>query len=537
MSKHERLMVNGKPFFALGGQVHNASGYAIKDLEQAIECVHLFGGNSIAIPVYWEQIEPEEGQFDCSIVGEIIDRCREEKLRVIFLWFGTWKNGTMKYVPAWVKRDTERFHRVLTPTGYKTSVLSSHCQANFDADKAAFVRLMGYIKDKDEAEGTVVAVQVENEPGIIGGTVRDFGPEGEAAMAEPVPGKLMDYLRGRTDSPVYQIWQAAGAAAAGDWETVFGDDGSEIMTAWSIAHYINAIAAAGKAVYDLPMYVNVWLDFAGWDVPGLSYPSGGAVTKVLDVWKCDTPDIDFIAPDDYKSDMETYSHILDVYDRPDNVLHVPESQCYGPGPNVRGIFKAIADHNSMGHHVFGVECFLDNEGDIREDRIPILKSLSMVSDALPLIERYSGTGRITAITQNDFIACQYYEFGDWMCLVEFGKGDGKGWNQMDYLHLDDVNGPDDPGRGLVFQVADNEFYIVGDAIRLHFNRKCKGGHISPLLSTEFLQMRSVNYATLTEGAFDEAGNYCINRYRSGDENDFGVWMSYDVGVVHVELTD
>ena len=108
---------------------------------------------------------------------------------------------------------------------------------------------------------------------------------------------------------------------------------------------------------------------------------------------------------------------------------------------------------------------------------------------------------------------------------------------MDYLHLDDTNGPDDPGRGLVFQVADNEFYIVGDAIRLYFNRKCKGGHISPLLSTEFLQMRSVNYATLTEGTFDEDGNYCINRYRSGDENDFGVWMSYDVGVVHVELTD
>ena len=31
------------------------------------------------------------------------------------------------------------------------------------------------------------------------------------------------------------------------------------MTAWSIANYIDGVAEAGKAVYDIPMYINVWL--------------------------------------------------------------------------------------------------------------------------------------------------------------------------------------------------------------------------------------------------------------------------------------
>ena len=117
MKKHTQFIVDGKPFYSLGGQVHNASGYAVKDLARAVQAIHAVGGNTIAIPVYWEIIEPEEDVFDFSLVGEILEYCRQERLKVVFLWFGTWKNGTMKYTPPWVKANPERFHRVLNEGG------------------------------------------------------------------------------------------------------------------------------------------------------------------------------------------------------------------------------------------------------------------------------------------------------------------------------------------------------------------------------------------------------------------------------------
>ena len=535
MSRHTAFQVEGKPFFALGGQVQNANAYQMVDLDVAFDVVRSFGGNSIAIPIYWEKIEPAEGQFDFSIVGDILERCRTEGLRAILLWFGSWKNGTMKYTPVWVKKNPQRFRRVMTPSGDATSVLSTHCAENFEADRKAFVRLMGYIKDKDEAEGTVIGVQVENEPGIIGGTVRDFSPEGDAAMREPVPEKLLAYLEQRPDSEATAAWRAAGGKR-GDWETVFGDYGSLFMQTWSMANYIDGVAAAGKAVYDLPLYTNVWNDKGGWDIGGVSFPSGGAATRVLDLWKCACEAIDFLSPDIYCGDKESYEYYMRAFTREDNPLYIPESQCYGPGPNVRGIFTAIAECNSIGHHVFGVEGMVDNSGDLRPDRLPIYKSLRMVSDALPLIQAYQGTPAMTAVTQNDFQLCTYRVFGDWVALIEFGKPDSP-YPGTDYLHLDDVNGPDDPGRGFIFQVGPDEFYIVGDALRVHFAPKPRGGRISPILSTNAINTRSVNYALLTEGRFDEQGHYEVDRRRSGDENDFGVWASWDVGVIHCILTE
>ena len=531
MAKHTHFTVDGKPFYSLGGQVQNTSGYAPKDLERGLAAVHAVGGNTIAVPVYWELIEPEEGVYDLSSVGEVVQACREEGLKLILLWFGTWKNGTMKYAPPYVKADPDRFCRVINEQGERTAVLSSHCKANFDADKAAFCELMAYLRDLDGVEKTVIAVQVENEPGILGGASRDWSPLGDAAMAEPVPAALIAYIQARGCGPVYDVWQGNGAKEAGNWEAVFGDHACEYMTAWSICHYIDAIAAAGKEIYDILMYVNVWLDHNLWNLPGKCVLSGGAVCRVLDIWKCGTRAIDLIAPDNYKADLETYEEVMDFYTRDDNPFYIPES---GNTPsNVLGIFRCVAERASIGNHIFGIEKVIREDGSDEPRMLPITKSLRMLSSVLPLINCYTGTGRIHAMLQNPGMESRRLDLGDWMVLCEFGK-DGR---PTDYLHVDDRNRPDDPGRGLIFQVGDNEFYLVGDAVRCHFNRKIKRGRIPQLMMSHDQQDASVNYAVCTEGRFDENGRFVVNRHRNGDENDFGIWLSQDVGVVHIQLTD
>jgi beta-galactosidase GanA len=186
--------VDGKPFFPLGVQSCNSSGYNEKESDTAFKVVKLLHGNTLEIPVYWDTIEPREGEFDFTMVDSLLDSARQYGLKLILLWFASWKNGNMDYTPAWVKTNPGRFKRVISPTGKDVWDLSSHCQANLEADKKAFVAFCKHLREKDSIERTVIALQIQNEPGIIGSD-RDYGPEGQAAYDSPVPAKLVTAMK------------------------------------------------------------------------------------------------------------------------------------------------------------------------------------------------------------------------------------------------------------------------------------------------------------------------------------------------------
>ena len=234
------LFVDGKPFWMLGAQVDNSSGWAerLAAVWPAVERMRL---NTLEVPVYWEQMEPKKGTFDFTVVDAILQQARDHRVHLVLLWFGTWKNGKMHYVPDWVKSDTAAYPRMMTKAGAAIDVLSPNAPANMEADRAAFVTLMRHLKQAD-AQHTVVMMQVENESGSLG-SVRDFGPNGERPFRGAVPEAL---VRGLHKQP-------------GTWAQVFGADADETFAAWSVASYINAVAEAGKRELPLPMYVNNWL--------------------------------------------------------------------------------------------------------------------------------------------------------------------------------------------------------------------------------------------------------------------------------------
>ncbi len=236
--------VNGQPFFPLGGQSRNSSGYNDRESETAFQAVKLIHGNTLEIPVYWEQIEPQEGVFDFTSVDALLANARRYEIKLVLLWFGTWKNGNMDYVPGWVKTAPSRFKRVIAPTGKAVWVLSSHCQANLDADRSAFVALCQYLRERDYAERTVIALQVENEPGILGSD-RDYGAEGQAELESQVPAELLTRMKSTGKGKVYSSWQESGGRGAGSWLQVFGQAAGEMMTAWSIASGPHAKTIAG----------------------------------------------------------------------------------------------------------------------------------------------------------------------------------------------------------------------------------------------------------------------------------------------------
>jgi len=228
------LMVDGQPYLILGGQIHNSSAWPA-ELPQVWKSLDELHVNTVEAPVYWEQFEPQEGKFDYSNIDAVVDGARAHGLHVVVLWFGTWKNGNDHYVPQWVKSDGKRFPRTVRPDGEPIDVLSPLGHDTLEADKAAFVALMRHLKQIDGEQHTILLIQVENESGNIG-SVRDNSAAANREFAGQVPGDLL----------------AAAQKQPGTWSQVFGSEADEVFQAYYQAKYINAIAAAGKAEFDIP---------------------------------------------------------------------------------------------------------------------------------------------------------------------------------------------------------------------------------------------------------------------------------------------
>jgi hypothetical protein len=334
------------------------------------------------------------------------------------------------------------------------------------------------------------------------------------------------------------LWQAAGGKSSGTWAGLFGATAGELMTAWSIANYIDRLAEAGKAIYDLPMYINVWLGEAGWSLPGESYPSGGAVGKVLDIYKWFTPHIDLIAPDIYVADSRGYETECATYTRDDNPLFVPESAPDSSNPWL--MFRAVADYNAIGYAFFGLEQIVAEDGSLRPEAHMVADSFRCLAAAIPLLLRYQGTGQVHAVVQEENQVAQQLTLDGFLGLVEFGGGVSvrTDWRHPPY-YLRTAGGPEPRrGRGLVVQAGRNEFYLVGADYRLLLRPKLPPAQrFDAALANDFLAIRQAHYVSVDEGHFDEDGRFVIDRRRNGDEVDGGVWVEPDTGVVRVVMTD
>ena len=335
------LMVDGAPYLVLGAQINNSSSWpdVLPHVWPALEAMHV---NTAEAPVYWEQIEPQPGKFDWTNVDAVLDGARAHHLRLVLLWFGTWKNGNDHYVPDWVKSDPSHYPRVLNSSGTPLDVLSANSQANLDADRRAFTALMHHLAERDAKEHTVLMMQVENESGIVG-SVRDFSAEANRQFNAQVPAELTRAL----------------GKKQGTWPEVFPGNADEAFQAWTQARYINTIVESGKREFAIPMYCNVWLAYPPAElperhipVPGMGYPSGGPVQTMLSLWKVAAPAIDAIGPDMYTNDASFYLSILDTYARKDNPLWIPET---GSGDAFAPFFFSALGRGAIGFSPFGVD--------------------------------------------------------------------------------------------------------------------------------------------------------------------------------------
>ncbi len=284
-----------------GGELSNSHGEP-DYLRAAWPKLKALNLNTVVAPVYWDLIEPAEGRFDFATVDGLIADARASEMRLVLLWFGSWKNSMSCYVPAWVKTDSARFPRARNSAGQAMEILTPFAAANRDTDARAFAALMKHLRETDGTQHTVIIVQVENEIGMIP-EARDRHPAADAAFAASVPAEFMAYLTAHRDTLAPRAarnrWIAHGAKAAGTWTQVFGEGPatSELFMAWSFGCYVEKVAAAGRAEYALPLYANAALIRPAYQ-PG-QYPSAGPLPHLSDVWRAAAPTLDFISPDIY----------------------------------------------------------------------------------------------------------------------------------------------------------------------------------------------------------------------------------------------
>lgn len=502
------FLVDGKPFFPLGAQVGNSSGWPerLSELWPLAAAMHV---NTLEVPVYWEQLEPREGTFDDSAVDAMVHQAREHHVRLVLLWFGTWKNGKMHYVPDWVKRDQVRFPRMLDRSGHPIDVLSANAPANLDADRKAFTHLMHRVKQIDGEQHTVILVQVENEAGALG-SVRDFSPAAQREFASAVPAQLLHALN----------------KPAGTWQQAFGPDADETFQTWSVARYINALAEAGKRELALPMYVNNWLKsprgFPVLTVPGDDYPSGGPTWNMLSVWKAAAPSIDILAPDIYVPNTERYESVMQQFKRPDNPLFIPETHGFGTFAgsqgNARNLFLAIGA-GAIGFAPFGLDSFKpERNGAPDLEQIGLAENYALLAPMSGELARLQFEGKVQTAVEEPGMSEAELTFGPWSAHVFFppsysASADTAGLATTAALHM---------GRVLVAQLGPDEFLVAGLDARVTFRQ-------TPPAGTRQTELLRVEQGSYTDGTWHST------RLWNGDETDAGLNFKTPGSIVHVKL--
>ncbi len=499
-----QLIVHGRPFLILGGELENSSASSSAFLQTVWPKLAAMHFNTVLSPVYWQLIEPREGQFDFRSVDELIAGARAHHLKLVLLWFGSWKNSMSCYVPDWIKENSRRFPRVENSNGRPEEILSALSSNNLRADAAAFAALMRHLRAVDGARQTVLMVQVENEVGMIP-EARDHSPAANAAFAARVPRVLTDYLtahRRQLAPALREVWERNGARTGASWSETFGPGmlTDELFNAWSEARYTGKVAAAGKAVYPLPMYVNAALIAPG-RRPG-QYPSGGPLPHLYDIWRAAAPRIDMVSPDIYFPNFVCWAR---KYVRQDNPLFIPESGRADAAHLAADAFYAFGQLDAIGFSVYAPEFFSSQQ------REALGQAYSVLDQLTPLLLANQGTKRIIAFTA----PVDFKGQPDLTPRLQSLEGYGfhasftRAWPPPSAGHP----APEIAGghAAVIVRSAPNEFWVAGTGTILTF-------------SVQGEARKNAGIASIWEGRFVN-GRWVAGRNLNGDDDNQGRYLS------------
>ena len=516
----------------LGGELSNSAATSGSDIEKVLPRMKTLGLNTVLVPVYWEFLEPVEGQMDFTLVDRTIDVARQQGLKIVPLWFGAWKNSMSCYAPAWFKLDVKRFPRAMTAEGKPLEIASCFSDHVLQADLKAFSALMQHIAEKDPRRDVVIMIQIENEIGMLE-SARDHSPLAEKAYKQPVPQALL---------------KAMSIKRRGTWAEVFGTDdyADEKFMAWHYACYVEHLAQAARRIHDMPLYVNAAMNSRG-RKPG-EYPSAGPLAHLADIWKAGAPDIDILAPDIYDTGFKSWASQYAMPSRPQdggkvkNRLFIPESRCCA-NSGVRALY-AFGEHQALGFSPFAIDQASPKEtGSVTQAYHLLREIFSLTSHHSPLATQSWGLlfdqeDRERIIDDNGvLITCRHYFTLPWDARAT----DGSTWPE---------------GGAMLIRLGKYDYLLAGSGVVIDFKTRTEkqqeqqkelgedgfaeaGGNRSgfSVLGSQFSGSR-LGLLSVDEVDVDHQGQMHFLRRHNGDQSHQGRHARISVGewkMLHIQL--
>ena len=517
--------------FILGGELSNSATTCVQDIDEVMPRMKALGLNTVLVPAYWEFVEPEEGKFDFTLIDRTVQQAREQDLKVVFLWFGAWKNSMSCYAPLWFKQDTKRFPRARTSQGKPLEIASCFSENVFQADSKAFGALIEHISRT--AADVVTMVQVENEIGMLE-DARDHSHLADEAYSNGVPQELLSYLK-KNQKTLHPWLKERFNPKGKSWTEVFGDDiyTDEIFMAYYYAKYVGRLCETARRYTQIPLYVNAAMNSRGRE-PG-QYPSAGPLSHLIDLWHCGAPQLLCLAPDIYDTGFKGWA---DQYARPGNRLFIPESRCC-ENSGARALY-AFGEHNAIGFSPFAIDQASAHETQSITRAYELLNQLHSIKKVISsygLLFDQEDKERI--ITEKDMvITCRHYYTLPW----DSRATDGSTWPE---------------GGAILLKLADNEYILAGTGVVVSFASAYEKAHEQQqvlgedgfvatgnssnrnMSSSKFSGKRK-GIASVDEVSIDADGRMQYLRRHNGDQDHQGrhARMSCDDWIIlHINLYD
>jgi len=444
INDHRVLIVDGKPFIILGLQWDCDGCYTPEDMDPFFEHGESMGLNTASLLLYWREIEPEEGKYNFTMLDHRIDIARKHHMKIVLVWFASFKNGCLTYAPDYVRKDHQRFRKVKDKKGSQhTNNCCPTAEETHKRDELALIQIFNHLKEVDSKDHTVILFQMENETGIFG-TNRCY--------CDICNNKYSKF----------------------DYKSEYGVQAEEAFSATCIAEYCDSLAKTIKEIYPIPVYMNAWLPAAYVNQrPGFDYPSGGPVPGMLALYYKTIKHIDFLSPDIYQYGYRDFNYYSKIYTAKDNPLFIAECATGKGARTEKNIFYAIGYYAAIGYDPWAINrcCpgFMSEplvntaDGKWSEEAYELHKSYKMINEAIYPIVMAQNTENLKTFVEEE---------GDNGILLSFNELDV----EIKFDH------PKKSARGFVIRQTKDEFILVGAGAHISFSKK--GGERVPVSIVE-----------------------------------------------------